>query len=122
MCLPIRLSPIAATLPSAKAISVTLFRPCDGSTTRPPLNTRSFIRLPCPSARLLPALSHPGHGFRQRARAGQGYVFEAEPVRHQTQLVAQRFRDLGWVLAVFEMGCMDDKRRVGAVGLEIDAR
>src|SRR2546423_4836405 len=95
MSLPERLSPIAATLPPANAMSVTLSIACDGSTMRPPFNTRSFIR----------SLYHP---------------LQPQPVGHQAQLLAQRTSDLSRIDTVLEMHGVGEKPAAGAIGLEID--
>src|SRR5258708_34509683 len=107
-----RPSPIAATLPLAKAMSVTLSRACDGSTSRPPFKTKSFISV----------LSHPAHDFCQHSGARQGYAFEAQPLGHQPQLLAHGPAAFRGMVARLEMGGMDQQLRVGAVGLEVDPR
>src|SRR6266550_3623054 len=107
-----RLAPIAETLPSANAMSATLSRACEGSTSRPPFKTKSFISV----------LSHPAHGFRQRSGPRQRDALQPQPVGHQPQLLAQRPGDFSGVMARLEMGGMDQQLRVGAVGLEIDPR
>src|SRR5689334_8793954 len=117
-------------------MSVTLSSPCAGSTTRPPFNTRSFIlpfpvvlsaakdliaackrheilrfaqddNLPVRAPRACRCLSHPAHGFRQCSGARQGDAFEAEPVGHQAQLLAQRTRDLSCFVVRLEMRRVD---------------
>src|SRR5215510_6805925 len=108
--LPERLAPIAATLPPAKAMSVTLSSPCDGSMTRPPFKTRSFIVL----------LSHLAHGFRQRPRARQPNAIEAEPIGHQPQFLAQWSGHVTCLGPGLEVGRMDQQGRRRAIRLEVE--
>src|SRR5687767_8009035 len=95
MSLAERLSPIAATLPPAKAMSVTLSIACDGSTMRPPFNTRSFIFSPY----------HP---------------LQSQPVGHQAQFLAERSGDLSRIDTILDMHGVGEQLAVGAVGLEVD--
>src|SRR5476651_2054239 len=98
MSVPERLSPIAATLPPAKAMSVTLSMPCDGSTILPPFKTRSFMS----ALVVLHALRSTGdqcrtkfpslaaHHPAKRTGTRQRQLLEAEPVGHEAQFLAQR--------------------------------
>src|SRR5947209_8268524 len=76
-------------------MSVTLSIACDGSITRPPFNTRSFIVSPY-------------------------HALQSQPVGHQAQLVAQRTGDLSLLDTVLDVHGVGEKPAIGAIGLQVD--